>query len=72
MTRFFTSKRLMVLLASFILLAALVGLTLREREKPTWPESFLIDTFGWVQGGVYAPVQHVAGLLEEIRNIKDL
>jgi rod shape-determining protein MreC len=62
----------MVLLASFILLAALVGLTLRERENPTWPESLLIDSFGWVQGVVYAPVQHVAGFFEEIRNIKNL
>lgn len=62
----------MVLLAGFILLAALAGLTLRDREKPTWPESFLIDSFGWVQGVIYAPVQHVAGFFEEVRNIKAL
>ncbi|TCP59672.1 rod shape-determining protein MreC [Tumebacillus sp. BK434] len=72
MTRFFTSKRMMALLASFILLAALVGLTLREREKPTWPEAFLIDAFGWVQGVIYAPVHHVADFFEQIQNIKAL
>ncbi|PWK06264.1 rod shape-determining protein MreC [Tumebacillus permanentifrigoris] len=72
MTRFFTSKRLMVLLASFILLAALVGLTLRERENPTWPEKMLIDAFGWMQGAVYAPVQHVAGFFEDMQHIKQL
>jgi rod shape-determining protein MreC len=62
----------MVLLASFILLAMLVGLTLREREKPTWPEAILIDAFGWVQGAVMAPVQHVAGFFEEVQHIKEL
>lgn len=72
MTRFFTSKRLMVLLASFILLAALVGLTLRERKNPTWPEVVLIDAFGWVQGMIYAPVQHVAGFFEDVQHIKEL
>ncbi len=62
----------MALLASFILLAALVGLTLREREKPTWPEAFLIDAFGWVQGIIYAPVHHVADFFEDVKNIKVL
>lgn len=62
----------MVLLASFILLAALVGLTLRERENPTWPEKILIDAFGWVQGVVYAPVQHVASFFEDAQHIKQL
>jgi rod shape-determining protein MreC len=62
----------MVLLISFILLAALVGLTLREREELTWPEKFLIDGFGWVQGIVYAPVQHVADFFEDMKNIKEL
>ena len=72
MTRFFTSKRLMVLLVSFILLAALVGLTLNERQNPTWPEAMMIDAFGWVQGVIYSPVHHVAGFFEDIRNIKKL
>ena len=62
----------MVLLVSFILLAALVGLTLNERENPTWPEAMLIDTFGWVQGVIYSPVHHVAGFFEDIRDIKKL
>lgn len=62
----------MMLLASFILLAVLVGLTLRERDKPTWPEAILIDVFGWVQGVVMAPVQHVAGFFDEVQHIKDL
>lgn len=62
----------MVLLVGFILLSALAGLTLREREKPTWPEAFLIDTFGWVQGVIYKPVHHVAGFFEDVQNIKDL
>lgn len=62
----------MVLLASFILLAVLVGLTLREREKASWPEAILIDAFGWVQGVVMAPVQHVAGFFDEVQHIKEL
>ncbi|MGZ4134854.1 MAG: rod shape-determining protein MreC [Tumebacillaceae bacterium] len=72
MTRFFTSRRLMVLLASFILLSALVGLTIREREKPTWPEAFLIDAFGWAQGLIYKPVHHIADFFEDAQNIKNL
>ena len=62
----------MVLLVSFILLAALVGLTLNERQNPTWPEAMMIDAFGWVQGVIYSPVHHVAGFFEDIRNIKKL
>ncbi|MDR7001487.1 rod shape-determining protein MreC [Neobacillus niacini] len=69
MPQFFLNKRLIVLLLSIIILVALIGFSLRERSKLTWPEQFVKDSVGWVQSLVSKPAYLVAGFFE---NLKDL
>jgi rod shape-determining protein MreC len=69
MPQFFLNKRLIVLLLSIIILVALIGFSLRERSKLTWPEQFVKDSVGWVQSLVSKPAYVVAGFFE---NLKDL
>lgn len=38
----------------------------------SWPENFLRDTTGFVQKMFYKPAGYVAGLFEDIANLKDL
>lgn len=45
----FLNKRLIVLLVSIILLVALIGISLKERNSLTWPEQFVKDTVGVVE-----------------------
>ena len=47
MPQFFLNKRLIILLVSIIILVALIGFSLKEREELTWPEQFIKDTTGW-------------------------
>ncbi|MBM4762436.1 rod shape-determining protein MreC [Bacillus sp. B15-48] len=69
MPQFFLNKRLIILLVSIIILVALIGFSLRDRDELTWPEKFVKDTTGWVQNLVSTPTQYVVGLFE---NMKDL
>ncbi|MGG1400388.1 rod shape-determining protein MreC [Bacillus salipaludis] len=69
MPQFFLNKRLIVLLLSIIILVALIGFSLRERSKLSWPEQFVKDSVGWVQSLVSKPAYVVAGFFE---NLKDL
>ncbi|HAB7769155.1 TPA_asm: rod shape-determining protein MreC, partial [Listeria monocytogenes] len=43
MPQFFLNKRLIILLISIIVLVALVGFSLRDRENASWPEQFVKD-----------------------------
>ncbi|WP_442595239.1 rod shape-determining protein MreC [Neobacillus sp. D3-1R] len=69
MPQFFLNKRLIILLVSIIILVALIGFSLRDREQLTWPERFVKDSTGWVQSIVSRPTHFVAGFFE---NVKDL
>ncbi|MCQ6273526.1 rod shape-determining protein MreC [Bacillus sp. V3B] len=69
MPQFFLNKRLIILLVSIIILVALIGFSLKEREELTWPEQFIKDTTGWVQTLVSRPAHSIAGFFE---NVKDL
>ncbi|MCM3587670.1 rod shape-determining protein MreC [Mesobacillus maritimus] len=69
MPQFFLNKRLIILLVSIIILVALIGFSLRDRDQLSWPEKFVKDTAGWVQSIVATPTQYVVGIVE---NIKDL
>ncbi|WLD92240.1 rod shape-determining protein MreC [Alkalihalobacillus sp. AL-G] len=72
MPQFFSNKRLIILLASMIILVALIGFSMKERENITWPEQFLHDTVGWTQSVFYKPAHFVAGFFENIIEMKDL
>ncbi len=69
MPQFFLNKRLIILLVSIIILVALIGFSLKQREELTWPEQFVKDTVGWAQTLVSRPAHYIAGFFE---NVKDL
>lgn len=70
MPQFFLNKRLIILLVSIIFLVALIGFSLKDREKLTWPEQFLRDSVGWTQSIFHQPAQYVAGFFENINDIQ--
>ncbi len=69
MPQFFLNKRLIVLLVSIIVLVALIGFSLRERAKLSWPEQFVKDTTGWVQSLVSKPTNYVTGFFENLQDL---
>lgn len=71
MPQFFMNKRLIILLVSIIILVALIGFSLRDREKLTWPEQFIKDTAGWVQTLVSRPAHHIAGFFENLEDLQN-
>lgn len=54
-----------------IILVALIGFSLREREQLTWPEQFLKDTTGWVQSLVSRPAHYIAGFFENLEDLQN-
>ena len=69
MPQFFLNKRLIILLVSIIVLVALIGFSIRERSKLSWPEQFVKDTTGWVQSLVSKPTNYVAGFFENLQDL---
>ncbi|WP_347549417.1 rod shape-determining protein MreC [Pseudalkalibacillus hwajinpoensis] len=72
MPQFFSNKRLIVLLVSIIILVALIGTSMKERDALTMPEQFFKDSVGWLQSIFYKPANSVAGLFESIGDMKDM
>jgi rod shape-determining protein MreC len=71
MPQFFFNKRLIMLLVSIIVLVALIGFSLREREELTWPEQFVKDSTSWVQSVVSRPANYIAGLIENLQDLQN-
>ncbi|WP_409297446.1 rod shape-determining protein MreC [Peribacillus sp. SCS-26] len=71
MPQFFLNKRLIVLLVSIIILVALIGFSVREREKLSWPERFLKDTTGFIQNIFHQPVQYAAGFFDNVNDLEN-
>lgn len=71
MPQFFWNKRLIILLVSIILLVALIGISLKERQSLTWPEQFIKDTVGVVERVFQKPVNYVVEFFENVEDIKD-
>ncbi len=59
-----------MLLVSMITMVAVVGVSMKERPYPTWPEKFLRDTVGFFQYMTYKPARSVAGFFENINEMK--
>lgn len=55
-----------------ILFIAVMGFTLGPRASLSWPEKFVKDTVGFVQYVFYKPASFVAGLFEDISNLRAL
>ncbi|WP_078555363.1 rod shape-determining protein MreC [Bacillus alkalicellulosilyticus] len=64
------NKRLIVLLVSIIVLVALIGYSLSDRDNITMPEQFLRDSVGWVQTIFSKPAHYVAGFFENVNEMK--
>ncbi len=69
MSNFFVKRRLLALLISLIALVTMMGITLKDRPIPTWPERFVRDSFSFIQEIVYKPAFAVAGFFESIHDI---
>jgi rod shape-determining protein MreC len=67
-----SNKRLFILLITLVLFIVVMGFSLASRSSLSWPENFLRDTTGFVQKMFYKPAGYVAGLFEDIGNLKDL
>ena len=67
----FFNKKLLLLLVSIIVLVALIGFSLRDREELTWPEQFLKDTSGLVVNIFNKPVSGVTGLLRILSDLQN-
>lgn len=69
MPQFFKNKRLIILLVSFIILVALIGFSLRDRDQLSWPEQFIKDSTGIVQGVFAKPAHLVSGFVENVKEL---
>lgn len=72
MRQFFSNKRLIVLLIAMIILVAMIGFSMRERNTLTKPEQFIKDSVATVQLIFYKPAKSVAGFFENISELKNL
>ncbi|WP_018660988.1 rod shape-determining protein MreC [Heyndrickxia acidiproducens] len=71
MPQFFLNKRLIVLLISVILLVAMIGFSLREREHISKPEQFVRDIVGLGQSVIAKPANGLAGFFENVQDLKN-
>ncbi len=65
------NKRLFILMIGLIVFIALMGFTL-GRKKLTWPEKFVNDGIGAVQGVFYRPVGAVADFFRDLGRLSDV
>lgn len=65
------NRRLFVLMISFILFIAVIGYSI-SRAGLTMPEKFLRDTTGYVQQWFYKPAGYIAGLFQDIGNLRSV
>ncbi|MBO8155931.1 MAG: rod shape-determining protein MreC [Bacillaceae bacterium] len=71
MASFFKRKKLIMMLISIVLLVALIGFSMRERENRTLPEQFIMDTIGWVQSVLHVPVDLVGNFFGNLQDLKN-
>ncbi|HLQ70654.1 MAG TPA: rod shape-determining protein MreC [Bacillota bacterium] len=68
---FFRKTRFFIILIGIIVLVALIGYSLNDRDKLSLPEQFINDTVGWAQRIVHAPVKYVSNLFSNLEDIKN-
>ncbi|MGM0874426.1 MAG: rod shape-determining protein MreC [Bacillota bacterium] len=71
MPQFFLNKRLILLLVSIIVLVALIGFSLKEDRKLTWPEQFLQDTVSVFQSIFHKPALYVSDFFGNVNDLKN-
>ncbi|XEC93180.1 rod shape-determining protein MreC [Paenibacillus tarimensis] len=70
--RMLRNKRLFLLMIGLILAIAIMGFSLGNRKDLSWPEKFVSDTVSYVQQWFYKPAGYLAGLFEDIRNMRNI
>jgi len=70
--RLLGNKRLLILLLGLICFIALMGLTLGQRARLSWPEKFVKDTISWTQGLFYKPAGYIAGFFEDMSRLRTI
>lgn len=66
MPRFFSNKRLILLLVGVIVLVALISFSLRDRQNATLPEKIVKDVVGFGQSLFSKPAHYLTGTLDKI------
>ena len=69
MPRFFTNKRLILLLVGVIVLVALISFSLKDRQNATLPEQIVKDVVGFGQSLFSKPAHFLTGTLDKIDGI---
>lgn len=69
MPRFFSNKRLIILLVGVIVLVALIAFSLRDRNHANLPEQVVKDVVGFGQSLFSKPAHFVTGIIENIDNV---
>ncbi|PXW90024.1 rod shape-determining protein MreC [Streptohalobacillus salinus] len=69
---FFRRKRLFTILLSLIILVGLIGFSISERNQLSSVEQFIQDGIGALQQVVLTPVTYVAGVADNIDEMKNL
>lgn len=69
--QFFRNKRLFILLIGFIVLVALIGYSLNNRENLSTPVKFINDAVGWTQEVIHTPVKFITNIVSNINDFKN-
>ncbi|GEN82341.1 cell shape-determining protein MreC [Sporosarcina luteola] len=69
MPRFFSNKRLILLLVGVIVLVALISFSLKDRQNATLPEQIVKDVVGFGQSLFSKPAHFLTGTLDKIDGI---
>ncbi|MCG3089246.1 rod shape-determining protein MreC [Sporosarcina cyprini] len=69
MPRFFSNKRLILLLVGVIVLVALISFSLKDRRNATIPEQIVKDVVGFGQSLFSKPAHYITGTIEKIDGI---
>lgn len=69
MPRFFSNKRLILLLVGVIVLVALISFSLKDRHNATLPEQIVKDVVGFGQSLFSKPAHFLTGTLDKIDGI---
>ncbi|SEM67401.1 rod shape-determining protein MreC [Paenibacillus sp. OV219] len=56
----------------FILFVTVMGFSIGDRKKLTWPENFALDSTSFVQQWLYRPAGYVAGLFQDLSNLHNI
>ncbi|MCZ2258412.1 rod shape-determining protein MreC [Sporosarcina sp. G11-34] len=69
MPRFFSNKRLILLLVGVIVLVALISFTLRDRHNASLPERIVKDVVGFGQSIFSKPAYYITNVIENVDGI---